>query len=69
MPPAWVLVAVSEDNGSELVSMLLQEGDVGDDEIHTQTRPQMPAGESHAGIDQDHVPIAAERGTVHPELA
>ena len=61
-----VLVAVGEDDGADLVAVLDEVADVGDDDVDAE---QLFFGEHQAGVDDDDVVAAAEGEAVHAELA
>ena len=61
-----VLVTVREHQPSQLVLVVEQIGDVGDDDVDAQ---QFPARKHHACVDDDDVIPATQSEHVHPELA
>ena len=61
-----VFVAVRQNDGAHGVAVLLQVGDVGDDDVHAK---QFGFGKHHPGIDHDQVVAVAQGQHVHAELA
>ncbi len=61
-----VLVAVGEDDGADVLLVLNQVGDVGNDDVDAQ---QLRFGEHEAGVDDDDVVFPAKGEAVHAELA
>ena len=61
-----VLVAVRQDDGANLVAVLGEVGDVGNDDVDAQ---QLFFGKHQAGVDDDDVILPAEGHAVHAELA
>ena len=61
-----VLVTVGQDQGADVVLVLLEEGEVGHHQVDAQ---QFGIREHHAGVDHDDVVAVADGGHVHAELA
>ena len=61
-----VFVAVGEDDGADVLLVLDEVGDVGDDDVDAE---ELGLGEHEAGIDDDDVVFVAEGEAVHAELA
>ena len=61
-----VLVAVGQNQGADLRLVLLEESQVGHDQVDAQ---QFGVGEHHPAIDDDDVVAVADGGHVHAELA
>ena len=61
-----VFVAVGEDDGADLVAVLGEVADVGDDDVDAE---QLFFREHQAGVDDDDVILPAEGHAVHAELA
>ena len=61
-----VFMAVGQQDGAQVLPVLLEVGDVGNDDVHAE---QFGLGEHHARIDQNHVVARAENEHVHAELA
>ncbi len=59
-------MAVRQQDGAQVLPVLLKVGDVRNDDVHAE---QFGFGEHHARIDQDHVVARAEDEHVHAELA
>jgi hypothetical protein len=56
-----VLVAVGDDDAAELVLVFQHVGVVGQDQVDARL---VVVGEHEAGVDEDHVAVAFERGHV-----
>ena len=61
-----VLVPVRQHDGTHILPVFNQVGDVGHDNVDAQ---QLRLGEHQAGVDDDDVVFPAQRQAVHPELA
>ena len=61
-----IFVAVREHDGADVLAILLQVGDVGNDEVDAE---EFGFGEHHAGVDDDDVVAEAKRHHVHAEFA
>ena len=61
-----VLVAVGDEDGPQLVAVLLDVGDVRDDEVDAE---HLLFGEHEAGVDDDHVVAVLEQHHVLADLA
>ena len=61
-----VLVPVGQDDGANLVAVLGQVADIGDDDVDAQ---KLFFGKHQAGIDDDDVILPPEGHAVHTELA
>ena len=61
-----IFVRVGEDDGAHHALVLLQVGDVGDDDVDAE---QFLLGEHQAGVNYDDVVAGAQREHVHTELA
>jgi len=58
-------VAMGEDDGADLLTVLGEIADIGDDDVDAQ---ELFFGEHQAGIDDDDVILPSEGHAVHPEL-
>ena len=61
-----VFVRVRQDDRADHVLVLLQVGDVRDDDVHAE---QFLLGEHQAAVDDDDVVARAQRHHVHAEFA
>ena len=61
-----VFVAVGEDDGADVLLVLDEVGNVGDDDVDAE---ELGLGKHEAGIDDDDVVFIAEGEAVHAELA
>src|ERR1039458_1341558 len=61
-----VLMAVGQDQSFDLRLVLLQEGEIGHDQVHAQ---QFVFREHHPGVDHDDFVAETDGGHVHAELA
>jgi hypothetical protein len=61
-----ILVAVSEDDGANVLAILLEVGDVGNDEVNAE---KLRFWEHHAGVDDDDVVPEAQGHHVHAKFA
>ncbi len=61
-----VFVAVSEDDGTDVSAILLEIGDVGNDEVDAE---KLRFGEHHAGVDDEDVVAESQGHHVHAEFA
>ena len=61
-----VFVAMGEDDGADVLLVLDEVGDIGDDDVDAE---ELGLGEHEAGIDDDDVVFLAEGEAVHTELA
>ena len=61
-----IFVAVGEDDRFDLVAILFEVGDVGDDEVDAE---EFGLGEHHAGVNNDDGFADANRHHVHAEFA
>jgi len=61
-----VFMAMSEDNGTNVSAILLEVGDIGDDEINAE---EFGFREHHTGVDDDDVVAVAQGHHVHAEFA
>ena len=61
-----IFVAMREDDGTNMITVLEQIGDVGNDDIDAQ---EFGFGEHQSGVDDDDVIGPADGHAVHPELA
>jgi hypothetical protein len=57
---------MGEDDGADVLLVLDEVGDVGDDDVDAE---ELGLGEHEAGIDDDDVVFIAEGEAVHAELA
>jgi hypothetical protein len=65
-PADVVFVSVGEDDAADLVAVLDEIADVGDDDVDAE---QLFLGEHEAGVDDQDVIVVTESETVHTELA
>ena len=61
-----ILVTVGQHQAADLVAVLNQIADIGDDDVYPE---QLTTGEHHAGVNNDDVVAAAQGEHVHTELA
>ncbi len=61
-----VFVAVREDDGANVLAVLFQVGDVGDDEVNAE---EFGFGEHHAGVDDENVVTETKDHHVHAKFA
>ena len=61
-----VLVSVREDDATDLLFVLDQIGDIGDDDVHAK---KLDLGEHQAGVDDENVVFVADGEAVHAEFA
>jgi len=64
-----VLVTMGQQNGLQMLLIFLQEGNVGDDHLHSQVAPRTAARKCDAGVDEDHVTAVTQGRAVHPKFA
>jgi hypothetical protein len=57
---------MGEDDGADVLLVLDEVGDVGDDDVDAE---ELGLGEHEAGVDDDDVVFIAEGEAVHAELA
>ena len=61
-----IFVAVGQDNGTDVLAILLEVGDVGDDEVDAE---ELGFGEHHAGIDDEDIVTETKDHHVHSKFA
>src|SRR5579862_5355792 len=61
-----ILVTVGEDDGANVLTVLFQIGDIGDDQVDAE---QLRLWEHHAGINHDDVVAIAQRHHIHAKFA
>ncbi len=65
-PTDVVLVAVSQDDGANVLAILDEVGDIGNDDVYAE---QLGLRKHETGIDDDYVVCPAKRQAVHSEFA
>src|SRR5688572_32832852 len=61
-----VLVAVRENDSGNVIAIFFEDIEIGDADIDA---VDALFGESHAGIDDDHLVTASHKRAIHPKLA